>query len=126
VTDTTARLWDVQTGTLIAALLGHQAAINSVAFSASDNGRHILTASGDGTVRIWPMLPGIQDFVDQAKKMIPRCLPPMDRSQAFLEPAPPDWCIEMEKPPFQTREWKEWLAAVYSGRKPDLPKGDKL
>jgi len=37
------------------------------------------------------------------------CMTQEQRVAAFLNPDPPIWCIEMEKWPYQTQEWKSWL-----------------
>ena len=48
--DKTARVWDTQTGELIA-ILNHQGWVNSVSFSP--DGQRVATASRDQTARIW-------------------------------------------------------------------------
>jgi hypothetical protein len=35
---------------------------------------------------------------------------PAQRKAFFVPPEPPAWCIEMEKWPYDTPEWKQWLA----------------
>ena len=49
--DTTARLWNTRTGTLVHVLEGHSDALEDANFSP--DGRRLLTASFDGTARIW-------------------------------------------------------------------------
>jgi hypothetical protein len=53
--DTTARLWEADSGTLLATLQGHTRELHSAVFSP--DGRRVLTASGDYTARLWLMLP---------------------------------------------------------------------
>ena len=48
-------LWDVPTGTLRTRLRGHSEAVSSVAFS--HRGDRLASASYDGTVRLWQILP---------------------------------------------------------------------
>ncbi len=50
-TDTTVRLWDLETFAPVATLCGHGGAVLDVDFSA--DGTQLLTASDDGTVRLW-------------------------------------------------------------------------
>jgi WD40 repeat protein len=49
--DDKARIWDVETGQLIHTLTGHSFTVNDVRFSR--DGRWLVTASADGTARIW-------------------------------------------------------------------------
>src|SRR5262249_40052002 len=52
--DKTARIWDAESGTEIAALKGHAARVNSAAFSG--DGKRVFTTSyhvDDNTARIW-------------------------------------------------------------------------
>ncbi len=39
----------------------------------------------------------------------------------FLDPEPPDWCIEMEKWPYHKPAWKQWLADKRAGKQVELP-----
>ncbi len=49
--DKTAKIWDVQSGLLLANLQGHTAAVLDASFSSDGNA--ILTLSADGTVKVW-------------------------------------------------------------------------
>ena len=54
-------------------------------------------------------------------KSVPRCLTGFERRNSFLDPAPPAWCIEMEKWPYQTHDWKDWLRYKRADADPPLP-----
>ncbi len=49
--DTTAKVWDVASRTILFTLRGHTGAISAMAFSA--DGKRIVTGSFDTTVRVW-------------------------------------------------------------------------
>jgi len=49
--DNTARIWDTESGKLIAELKGHTGWV--VAASFSNDGRHVVTGSRDHTARVW-------------------------------------------------------------------------
>ena len=56
--DTTAKLWNAQSGALIRTLSGHAANVTAVAFSP--DGRYALTASWDQTAILWDVSTGMQ------------------------------------------------------------------
>jgi dipeptidyl aminopeptidase/acylaminoacyl peptidase len=117
--DYTARVWDAESGQPISAPIeGHASAVVSAAFSPDSN--RIVTASWDKTALIW-VFPDIKGLVSAAKVVIPRCLTPAQRKTFFLPPEPPAWCIEMEKWPYDTAEWKQWLADKRANKNPPLP-----
>jgi WD40 repeat protein len=110
-------LWDLERDEPVAVLADHGDYVNTVKFSK--DGRKVLTASNDGTARIWSVFPTTEAAVDYAIRMVPRCLTPSERDEAFLDHVPPSWCIEMAKWPYFTEEWKDWLRQ--SSQNPSLP-----
>ena len=81
----------------------------------------MVTASWDKTARIWEIFPTTQTLVDHAKEGVPRCLTQQRREEAFLDPAPEAWCIEMEKWPYHTQDWKDWLKFKRANANPPVP-----
>jgi WD40 repeat protein len=117
--DSTVRIWDAETAETAAILAGHDDSVQSAFFSP--DGRRILTASWDRTVRIWRVFPEAQDLIADAKQSVPRCLTQAQLEMAFLDPEPPAWCIEMEKWPYDTQAWKDWLKLTRSSLNPPRP-----
>ncbi len=117
--DKTARLWDVATGKAIAVLQRYEEGVLSAAFSP--NGLRVVTASEDGTAHLWQVPPTREELMNDAAKIVPRCLTREQREKAFLDPEPPAWCIEMEKWPYQTQDWKDWLKYKRANLNPPLP-----
>lgn len=56
--DGTIRIWDGQSGQLRGELLGHTDEVNALAFSP--DGQRLISASQDGTVRVWSVADRIQ------------------------------------------------------------------
>jgi WD40 repeat protein len=54
--DGTAKIWDVQTGLMLADLVGHKGKISTAAFCS--DGQKIITTSEDNTARIWSVSSG--------------------------------------------------------------------
>jgi len=63
--DHTAQIWNSVTGEEYLTLKGHKRGVRTAFFSP--DGKRVVTASTDGTVKIWPV-----DPLSVAKKMKPR------------------------------------------------------
>jgi WD40 repeat protein len=59
--DNTARIWDARTGNLLKILAGHEAWVLYAEFNQT--GDLVVTASGDGTARVWDSIKGQNDAI---------------------------------------------------------------
>jgi hypothetical protein len=129
--DSTARLWNAQTGQQIRVLTDIGGMFRA---HFSPDGKTVLTESGgpafmklqgNGTEpwrgRLWLVFADAATMVEDAKARLPRCLTRAQRVAAFLDPEPPAWCIEMEKWPYATQDWKDWLKYKHTAANPPLP-----
>jgi len=87
----------------------------------SPDGRRIITSSADNTARLWDIFQNVEELIAQAKSAAPRCLTLAQRRSFFLDPEPPAWYIEMEKWPYDSPEWKQWLADKKAGKQVKMP-----
>ena len=94
--DKTVRIWDAATGSTIAVLKGHAGPVRSAVFSP--DGKLVLTASDDNTAQIWHVFDTPEALIDNSKMVVPRCLTPKQREDAFLNPEPPHWCVHQKWP----------------------------
>lgn len=117
--DNTARIHDVASGETLLVLKGHKGVVARAAFSG--DGKYVATASGDTLVRLWPLVTDLDQLVQEARRSAQACLSLAQRRKYFLSEAPPAWCIEQQKPPYQTEAWRVWLKGVKAGSRPPLP-----
>ena len=74
---------DTTTNCMIDSLEGHTGAVFSISFSP--DGKRLVSASEDGTIRIWPF-PPLQDLIDQTRERFKdRPLTPEERRMYYLE-----------------------------------------
>ena len=116
-----AREWDVDTGKQIGQL--DQGSGSKMAAFSPDGKRIVTVSSNYKTVRLWNVFATTDELVSAAKAAVPRCLTTEQRKGSFLPAEPPAWCIEMQKWPYQTAEWKQWLADKRAGKNPPMPTG---
>lgn len=112
------RVWHVATGKVITVLRAQQALWGAV---FSPDGQSVLTRSNGDGVQLSRIFRAAQELVDDSKQVISRCLTREQREQAFLAPEPPAWCIELEKWPYDTQDWKDWLTFKRANANPPLP-----
>jgi len=117
--DTTVLLWGTETNKQIAGLMGLTELVDSAVFS-SDGKRIVTVPNGGKVARVWMVLT-TEELVSTAKAAIPRCLTAAQRKEFFLPPEPPQWCIELEKWPYHTNDWKQWFSDSRAGKSPPLP-----
>lgn len=117
--DRTARVWDISTGKTIALLDGNTKDVWTASFSP--DGQQVITGSLDGTARLWHLYPSTKALVDAAKVAQQRCLSPSQREQFFLTAEPPAWCIELNKWPYASAAWKDWLRYRRENLSPPMP-----
>ena len=79
------------------------------------------TTSADSTARLWEIFASTQELVSHAKVVAPRCLTTAQRNLSGLRPEPPPWCIELEKWPYHTHAWKQWLSDHRADKSTPLP-----
>jgi WD40 repeat protein len=105
----------------IALVEGSQAGIDYV----SSPFGNIVTSNDGSTLRsgevFWRMPWSTQDYVSLVHDMLPRCLTQEERQKLYLDPAPPAWCLEMQKWPYNTPAWKQWLADKTAGKDSPMP-----
>ncbi|MCP4257807.1 MAG: WD40 repeat domain-containing protein, partial [Planctomycetes bacterium] len=131
--DNSARIWDVKTGELKQTLSGHRKGVDAVTWSP--DGRLLVTGSDDNTVGVFAFDNTVtrntasvkmQDLVDRAKKLVPRCFSEEDRAQLGLVNEIPQWCRKMEKPPFDAKGRLERGIWMLTQDPPDFEKAEKL
>ena len=115
----TVRVWDRRRRTQVTAPLPGAGRVFAAAFSP--NGTRIVGGFDDHKARLWTVSPNTQALVERAKALAPRCLTKAQREAFFLLPDPPAWCIEREKWPYHSDEWKQWLTDLRAGKDPPLP-----
>jgi hypothetical protein len=112
----------------------HQPADYKFMWTLSPDEKHLAAALPNGDVRILPVNDDSRSLAMRAQLAMPRCLSVAERLDAFLEPAPPSWCITgpgledepdsakwRPKPPYATPAWNSWLINQRSGRNVPLP-----
>jgi WD40 repeat protein len=82
--DRNARVWEAATGACLAICEGHSGWANHAAFSP--DGARILTASGDGTARLWRCFSGAADLVAFVTPLLTRRLTGRQRRDNYLPP----------------------------------------
>jgi WD40 repeat protein len=103
--DLTVRIWDAESGRQLLVIKNRDIARPEF----SPDGRSVVTSNGviwrivgpyDGSpVATAPEIQTTQDWVDETKAIVPRCLTMKARVAAFLEPEPPAWCVKTKKWP---------------------------
>jgi WD40 repeat protein len=145
------RLWDATTGKELAALaqpgaascaaisqderqllIGASSSLPSPQSASQTRVNALMQGEGrggGGVAELWsfdadtdrPNDDTLQTLLAFSKAHAPRCLTAAQREQAFLEPQPPAWCIELAKWPYDTPAWKDWLRFKRENAAPPLP-----
>ena len=89
-------------------------------FGVDRTGKQVVIVRPDQPYA-WSVFPGVQSLIEAARAYTPICVVPSERATFYLPPEPPEWCIELAKKPYDTKEWKDWLAAKKAGQNPPPP-----
>ena len=101
-------------------LAGHEETVWSAAFSP--DGKRIVTASQRTRRRRSGTFAGLQELDCESRRRPSRAAsPPSNAKRSSCLPSRRAWCIEMEKWPYRTSEWKQWLAEPRR-QEPPLPR----
>jgi WD40 repeat protein len=113
----TVRVWDAETGVELLQFKGHKGVVHGVA--VLPDGTRFVTGSADQTARVWA-LTGLRErkrddkrLLVDAQDSVRRCLSIAERKSLVLRPAPPKWCIDKHKYPYDTDAWKDGIASQY-------------
>lgn len=113
---------DVASANIVATIQAASETIVEAVFDESGRGIQSLLKSGKTVFT--KVTAQKTELVELAKQKLPRCLTPKQRRQHFLSKEPPIWCVELRKWPYDSYQWREWLAAKKSGKRVALPKTD--
>jgi WD40 repeat protein len=105
--DQTVHVHHIDTRQEIALFQGEPRRVNT--YDTGTNGRWMISASFKDGIVFWLVFPTVQGLVDYAKDILPQCLDESERRRFFLNPEPPDWCIDMGKWPYNLPESKARL-----------------
>jgi WD40 repeat protein len=84
-------------------------------------GKTMLIVTKVGAVMERPLFHSRGSIVKFAQNTIDRCLDLAERTALQLEPEPPDWCFMLGKWPYNSEDWKHWLALKGAGIAAPLP-----
>lgn len=98
------------------------AGTKTVPMAFDPSGNRVLFLYGN-EVHAWSFIPSVQDMLDNARAYVPSCIAPASRSDFYLADEPPAWCIERGKKPYDTDDWKQWLANKKAGKAAPMPTG---
>lgn len=115
------RLWDANIATIIAEFSTNDSWRLVHAVFSPDSRHILLIKKSPLAVQFWDIFPTTQALVDRVKTSVVRCLNTTQRTKVFLSAEPPAWCVEMEKWPYHTAEWKQWLTDTRAGKSVPLP-----
>jgi WD40 repeat protein len=90
-----------------------------VAISALPSGDRLMTLwseRGAYRLRTWQLFPTLDASLAYAEGIVPECASPETRKKLGLDAIPPRWCITLNKRPYDTVEWRQWLADRDAGK----------
>jgi hypothetical protein len=89
-------------------------------FGFDRSGKQVLIVRPDQEYG-WSIFSTVGDLIGAARAYVPNCIAPDERASLYLPPEPPDWCIDLAKPPYHTDDWKQWRAARKAGQNLPMP-----
>jgi WD40 repeat protein len=116
----TLTLLDSTTGQTVDEATWTQIAATDASLLAFDRAGERLMVGAGTAFFAWSAFPSAQRVIESARNVLTSCIAPAERPNFSLSDEPPEWCVAMGKPPYNTDAWKQWAEAKRRKAEPGL------